>query len=47
MPFADSVELVGNSGLSPDALIVVGTEHRLADSESLETMLRAVEGLSG
>src|SRR4051794_31224544 len=30
VPFADSGELVRNSGLSPSALIEVGTDHRLA-----------------
>jgi hypothetical protein len=43
VPFADSVELVGNSGLPPESLIVVGTEHRLADPESLAMMLGACE----
>jgi len=43
VPFADSEELVRNSGLPSEALIVVGTEHRLADEGSLEVMLRAVE----
>ena len=43
VPFADSEELVRNSGLPTKALIVVGTDHRLADDESLEAMVRAVE----
>jgi hypothetical protein len=43
VPFADSEELVINSGLPSGSLIEVGTEHRLADAESLATMLRAVE----
>jgi hypothetical protein len=43
VPFADSEELVRNSGLPSSALIEVGTEHRLADEESLAAMLRAVE----
>ncbi len=43
VPFADSEELVRNSGLLSSALIEVGTEHRLADEESLAVMLRAVE----
>jgi hypothetical protein len=43
VPFADSEKLVKNSGLPPSALIDVGTEHRLADSESLKAMLVAVE----
>lgn len=43
VPFADSVELVRNSGLSSEALIEVGTEHRLADPESLARMVEACE----
>ena len=43
VPIADSRELLENSGLPSEALIVVGTEHRLAAPESLETMLKAVE----
>ncbi len=34
IPFADSQELLRNSGLPESALIVVGYEHRLADPES-------------
>ena len=45
VPFADSVELVRNSGLPSDSLIEVGTEHRLADEESLGEMLEAVDGV--
>ena len=41
IPFADSEELVGNSGAN---LIEVGNDHRLADPEPLEAMLRACEG---
>ena len=43
VPFADSEELVRNSGLPSDSLIEVGTEHRLADPESLAKMLEACE----
>ena len=43
VPFADSEELVTNSGLPSESLIEVGFEHRLADEESLEMMFRAVE----
>jgi len=43
VPFADSLELVRNSGLPSESLIVVGYEHRLADPESLKAMLEAVE----
>ncbi len=42
IPFADSQELLRNSGLAESALIVVGHEHRLADAESLAKMLEAV-----
>lgn len=41
IPSADSEELVANSGLSPDTLIEVGSDHRLADEESLSVMLWA------
>ena len=41
VPFADSEELVKNSGLPASALIEVGTDHRLADKEPLAAMLRA------
>lgn len=44
VPFEDSVELLANSGLPRSALIEVGRDHRLADSESLEALLRAVRG---
>ena len=40
VPFADSQELLRNSGLPESALIVVGTEHRLADPESLRRCWR-------
>jgi hypothetical protein len=42
--FADSEELVGNSGLPTSALIEVGTDHRLADPEPLEAMLLTHDG---
>jgi len=38
IPFADSEELARNSGAT---LIEVGTDHRLADPEPLEAMLKA------
>lgn len=41
VPFLDSVELVRNSGLPSDLLIIVGHEHRLAASESLRAMVDA------
>jgi hypothetical protein len=43
VPFADSEELVMNSGLPRSALIAIGHDHRLADPESLERMLRECE----
>jgi len=44
VPFGDSVELLSKSGLPESALIEVGRDHRLADPEPLEALLRAVEG---
>jgi len=44
IPFADSEELLRNSGLPASALVEVGHDHRLADPESLEAMRRACEG---
>lgn len=41
IPFADSVELVRNSGLPVYTLIEVGSDQRLADPESLDLMLHA------
>jgi hypothetical protein len=43
-PFCDTGELVSNSGLPASALIEDGSDHRLADPEPLEAMLRACEG---
>jgi len=43
VPFADSEELVRNSGLPGPALVEVGNDHRLADPEPLAAMLRACE----
>jgi hypothetical protein len=43
VPFADSAELVRISGLPSPALIEVGTDHRLADSEPLKAMLEACD----
>ena len=39
IPFADSEELVTNSGLPSETLIEIGRDHRLADHESLSVML--------
>ena len=43
VPFANSEELVSNSGLPESALIEVGTDHRLADPAPLAKMLEACE----
>jgi hypothetical protein len=43
VPFADSEELVYNSDLSPETLVSVGTDHRLADPDALRAMLSATE----
>jgi hypothetical protein len=43
IPIADSRVLVRASGLPESALVVVGTDHRLADPEPLQAMLGAVE----
>jgi hypothetical protein len=44
IPFVESQELVRQSGLPETALVAVGTDHRLADPEPLNAMLRACEG---
>jgi hypothetical protein len=46
IPFADSEELVANSGLPPGTLIEVGDDHRLADPAPLKAMLSACERLT-
>jgi hypothetical protein len=43
VPFAESEELLRNSGLPSSALIEIGTDHRLADPEPLAAMLKACE----
>lgn len=43
VPFADSEELVRNSGLPDSALLEVGNDHRLADTEPLAAMLKACD----
>ena len=45
VPFADSEELVRNSGLPVETLIEVGADHRLADPEPLAAMLKACAGI--
>ncbi len=39
--FTDSEVLVANSGLPPETIIEIGSDHRLADEESLSVMLWA------
>jgi hypothetical protein len=46
IPFGESEELIRVSGLPGSALIVVGTDHRLADPEPLEAMLAVCESRS-
>lgn len=46
IPFADSEELLANSGLPPEALIEIGRDHRLADPEPLNAMREACERLA-
>jgi alpha-beta hydrolase superfamily lysophospholipase len=43
IPIADSRELVRASGLPDSSLIIVGTDHRLAEPEPLAAMLKACE----
>jgi hypothetical protein len=43
VPFYHSEELLRNSGLPDDALIETGSDHRLADPISLQTMLKVCE----
>ncbi len=38
IPFEESEELVANSGLPPETLVEVGSDHRLADEASLSVM---------
>jgi hypothetical protein len=47
IPFADSEELVVNSGLPLGTLIEVGSDHRLADPEPMQAILDACEQLGG
>ena len=46
IPFEESEELVTRSGLSPETLLEVGSDHRLADESSLSVMLWACELLT-
>ena len=44
--FGDSEELIQSNNLPRQALIEVGSDHRLADPESLQMMLRCCERLT-
>jgi len=46
IPFADSEELVVNSGLPTEILIEIGNDHRLADPAPPEAMLAACDRLA-
>ena len=46
VPIADSGELINHSGLPASALIEIGTDHRLANLEPLQKMLRGCEEAS-
>jgi alpha-beta hydrolase superfamily lysophospholipase len=46
VPIAHSRELVANSGSPSSALVVVGSDHRLADPEPLAALIAAVEQAS-
>jgi len=43
IPFADSAELLANSGLPRELLVEIGTDHRLAEPEPLARMLSECE----
>ncbi|MFM7076625.1 MAG: hypothetical protein ACKO3G_11245 [Planctomycetaceae bacterium] len=43
IPFEESLEQAGASGLPEGALVDVGTDHRLAEPEPLKALARAVE----
>jgi hypothetical protein len=45
VPFVFSVQLIKNSGLTPEALIDVGNDHWLSDPKSVEAVLKACESL--
>ncbi len=46
IPFEDSEKLIAISGLAPETLVEVGSDHRLADETSLSVMLWACELLA-
>ena len=43
VPIADSQELLRNSSLPEDHLIVAGENHRMVDEEAFGALLRAIE----
>ena len=44
VPIAGSRQLLSNSGLPAERLVVVGKEHRMSDDEALQALLEAVRG---
>ncbi|MGI9474326.1 MAG: alpha/beta fold hydrolase [Rubripirellula sp.] len=46
IPYHDSDELVTSSRLRPEQFVTTGKDHRLADPESLNAMLKACESSS-
>jgi hypothetical protein len=43
VPIGDSAELLRNSGLARDRLVVVGDDHRMVDEAAIGALLQAVE----
>jgi hypothetical protein len=47
VPIHDSRELLRQSGLDENHLIVVGQDHRMADQEALAALLKAIGRVAG
>jgi len=45
VPIEDSRELLRNSGLSEDRLVIVGDDHTMSDMAALTALLEAIEGV--
>ncbi|MBL9125311.1 MAG: alpha/beta hydrolase [Planctomycetaceae bacterium] len=45
IPVGDSRELAANSGLAPDALVLVGRDHFMGDDQALAALVAAIESL--
>jgi hypothetical protein len=43
VPIEDSKELLRNSGLAKDRVVVVGDDHRMVDEAAIGALLQAVE----